>query len=163
MIQTVADALSFLVIRDMPIAKVGNRYLLDGQALSGKELLALARRLDDESGDKPSKYNAVRTTVGEVTFASKAEARRYAELRKMEQTGAISDLELQPRYELQPAFRDGDGVRHRPIFYVADFQYWEKGRIVSEDVKGMATDVYLLKIKIAKHAYPHIRFREVKA
>jgi hypothetical protein len=159
-IQTIAAAVDFLIIRGQNLEQVGTRYRLDGQELGGKELLALARQLD--GGDGESKYGNERIEVDGVTFASKAEARRYGELKQMEQIGEIRDLELQPRYELQPAFVDGDGVRHQPVYYVGDFAYQEQGRLVCEDTKGFATDVYRLKIKLAKHVYPHVSFREVK-
>jgi hypothetical protein len=71
----------------------------------------------------PHKYGAVKTTVDGIEFDSKAEARRYTELRLLEHAGEIRDLELQPRYELLPAFVDAEGVRHRAIEYVADFRY----------------------------------------
>jgi hypothetical protein len=160
-ISTIAAAVDFLVIRDQPIERVGNKWILDGQQLSGTQVLALARQLDGGGGE--SKYGNEYTEVDGIRFASKAEAQRYTELRQMKQAGEIQSLELQPRYELQPAFVDGDGVRHQPIYYVGDFQYWEKGRLVCEDVKGAPeTDVFKLKRKMLLHNYPHIVFRVVR-
>ena len=51
--------------------------------------------------DGNSKYGAIRTTVDGVTFASKAEARRYAELKLLEQAGEIKGLELQPKFDIE--------------------------------------------------------------
>jgi hypothetical protein len=158
-ISTVAEARDLLIKLDQGLYQVGNRYVLDGQELTGKQLLALARQL--EGGERESKYGNERVEVDGVMFASKAEARRYEDLRRVEQAGEIRDLEPQPRYELQPGFVDGDGVRHRPVFYVGDFSYVEQGRIICEDTKGMATDVYKLKIKLARYIYPHVSFREI--
>ena len=72
------------------------------------------------------------------TFDSEKEACRYAELKILIRAGKISDLELQKRYELQPAFRDNDGKWIKPIYYKADFVYTdnETGKTVIEDVKG---------------------------
>jgi hypothetical protein len=39
-----------------------------------------------------------------IVFASKAEMRRYAELKMLERSGAITSLELQPRFILQDPF-----------------------------------------------------------
>ena len=72
----------------------------------------------------------------------------------MEAAGKIAQLELQPRFELQPAFRyRGEAVRK--IEYVADFRYldYERGGLVVEDVKGMKTDVYRLKRKLVLAKY----------
>ena len=63
-----------------------------------------------------SKFRAVRTTVDGITFASKAEARRYQELRLLEKAGVITELELQPRYQL--AVNNMDICEYR-----ADFTY----------------------------------------
>ena len=109
-----------------------------------------------------SKYGARKTVVDGITFASGKEARRYAELKLMERAGAIRDLQLQPRYELQAGFRDGNGNAVRKIEYVADFYYVEKGGLrVAEDVKGVRTDVYKLKRKLFMARYPEIELREV--
>lgn len=95
------------------------------------------------------KYNASKVTLDGHRFDSRREARRYEELKQMEAAGKIAQLELQPRFELQPAFRyRGEAVRK--IEYVADFRYldYERGGLVVEDVKGMKTDVYRLKRKL---------------
>jgi len=102
-------------------------------------------------------------TVDGITFDSKAEAVRYRNLRTLEAAGDISDLELQPSYQLQPGFKR-DGVRERAINYRADFRYRDKhGQVIVEDVKGQRTAVYKLKRKLLLYHYPDINFREVKA
>jgi hypothetical protein len=99
-----------------------------------------------------------------ITFASKAEMNRYAELRMMERGRLISDLILQPRFLLQAGYQDGP-VKVRALEYVADFAYRESHnpRRVVEDVKGHLTDVYKLKRKLFRAKYPELDFREVKA
>lgn len=84
--------------------------------------------------------------------------RRYAELKMLERAGEISELELQPRFELCPATKHG-----RAIFYVADFRYRENGEVIVEDVKGHKTEVYKLKKKLLLAKYPMLNFREVRA
>lgn len=109
-----------------------------------------------------NKFNAKRTTVDNITFHSKGEARRYAELKLMERAGLIQNLELQPKFMLLEAFTDEDGVRHRAITYTADFRYMENGFFVVEDFKGRETEVFKLKRKMFASRYPGYRFRITK-
>ena len=95
------------------------------------------------------KFNAVKTVIDGITFASKAEARRYAELKLMEKAGEIRELELQPRF---PLLVDGVNV----ATYVADFRYWRRGMCtipIIEDVKGVKTPVFRLKAKMFTAQY----------
>ena len=110
-----------------------------------------------------SKYGNKKIKIDGYTFDSLAEAERYKQLRLLEQAGAISALRLQPRYELQPAFTDNNGVRHRSIVYVADFEYSESGLQFTEDVKGKPTKDYIIKKKLFLYKYVSLMFREIKA
>lgn len=94
-----------------------------------------------------SKYSAKKTVVDGVTFDSKRESERYIELKTLVKAGVIRDLELQPKFELQPGF-ECKGKKYRPIIYKADFAYMEGDTYVVEDVKGMETDVFKLKRKL---------------
>ena len=91
--------------------------------------------------EPPRKYRNKPTTVDGIRFASKAEARRYGELKLLEKAGEISGLELQPRFDLRaPA-----GVMKFTKIgeYHADFSYYQRidgcTRRVVEDVKSPAT------------------------
>jgi hypothetical protein len=110
----------------------------------------------------PRKYGNKKVEVDGSTFDSKAEARRYEQLKLMLRAGAISELQLQPKYELQPAYRDRTGKHQRAITYSADFAYVENGGVVVEDVKGMETEVFKIKAKMVRYRYPDIDFRLVK-
>ena len=55
-----------------------------------------------------SKYGNVKYSMDGFTFDSKAEARRYSELKILLRAGKIRDLELQKEYELVPAYRDAN-------------------------------------------------------
>lgn len=101
------------------------------------------------------KHNAQKTIVDNITFASKAEARRYQELKLLLNAGEITDLILQPSFELQAKFTDRTGKRHRAIKYVADFLYKENGHAVVEEVKGHETPVWLLKQKLFLFRYEY--------
>ena len=110
-----------------------------------------------------SKYGNKKVTVDGYTFDSIAEMERYKQLKLMAQAGAISDLQLQPRYELQRGFTDSAGVKHRAITYVADFAYSEGGFRIVEDVKGAITKEYAIKKKLFLYRYFDLTFREIKA
>ena len=107
-----------------------------------------------------TKYHAKRTEVDGITFASRAEARRYQELALLESAGAIRELELQPPYDLVV---NGTKVTR----YVADFRYWDNERNVAvvEDVKGgkaTITPAYRIKRALMKAIYG-IEISEVTA
>lgn len=78
-------------------------------------------------------------------YASKAEAKRAAELKLLEKAGIIVDLAEQVRFELIPK-QDGE----RGIFYIADFFYADAktGVETVEDVKGVRTRDYVIKRKL---------------
>jgi hypothetical protein len=92
-----------------------------------------------------SKFRNKRTEVDGITFASKAEARRYQELKILQKGGSISSLELQPRFKLEV---NGELI----CVYVADFRYKDHkdGSGVVEDVKGFVTPEFRLKKKLMK-------------
>lgn len=101
-----------------------------------------------------SKYHNRKTEIDGITFDSYKEATHYQELKLLEKAGVITDLVLQPRYELQPAY-EINGRKVRKIEYVADFEYFdtEKKQKVIEDVKGIKTDIYRLKKKLFEYKY----------
>ncbi|MDR3243256.1 MAG: DUF1064 domain-containing protein [Elusimicrobiota bacterium] len=106
---------------------------------------------------KIHKYHAQKTEIDGITFASKKEARRYAELKLLEQAGKIKDLQLQPRFCLQDGFVY-QGKKIRQIEYVADFQYLIGDVWIVEDCKGMRTEIYKIKKKIFLKKYGHCYF-----
>jgi Protein of unknown function (DUF1064). len=101
-----------------------------------------------------SKYSAKPTIVDGIRFASKAESRRYGELKTLERAGVISHLELQPRF---PLIVNGTVV----CTYIGDFRYLENGKSVTEDVKGVKTDAYSIKRKLLFATHPGIDHREI--
>ncbi len=92
------------------------------------------------------KYNARKITIDNVVFDSMAEAKRYKALKLLERAGVITQLILQPKYDLIV-----NGVKVG--FYKADFKYYQAGALVVEDVKGMKTPIYNLKKKMVKAIY----------
>ena len=96
-----------------------------------------------------NKYRNKETTIDGITFQSKREATRYAELKLLQRAGEIFDLQRQVPFTLIPKqTRDGK-VIERPCVYKADFVYKDKdGTEVVEDVKGVCTKEYRIKKKL---------------
>lgn len=107
-----------------------------------------------------SKYHNKKMEIDGHRFDSIKEAMHYKELKARLDAGEISDLMLQPKFELQEGFRY-DGKAERAIYYVADFMYREDGKTIVVDVKGMKTDVYKIKRKLFLYKFPELVFREV--
>jgi len=102
---------------------------------------------NSEQTVKSSKYRNVITEVDGIKFHSKAEARRWQELKLLERAGAISDLCRQTKWPLYGSQANSAmpvKLKHR---YVADFSYFDlqTAKHVVEDVKGFRTPVYILK------------------
>lgn len=104
-----------------------------------------------------TKYHAIRTVVDGITFASKAEAARYGQLKLLQREHHIDDLKLQPKYKIVVNGK-------RICTYIADFEYWDcdKAAWVTEDVKGVATPVYRLKKKLVAALF-NVEIVEVRA
>lgn len=101
------------------------------------------------------KYRNIPTVVNGLKFSSRAEARRYGELRLLQHAGVIADLTVQPRF---PIVIDGVKV----CTYIADFSYRENGNLKVEDVKSKPTrtQAYIIKVKLMK-VILHIDVEEV--
>lgn len=97
-----------------------------------------------------NKYGARRVEVDGIVFASAKEARRYSELRLLERAGEITDLQVQPEFELAPPVVL-NGRRKPALRYRGDFGYWEKDGAklvwVVEDVKSCATITAVYRAK----------------
>lgn len=106
------------------------------------------------------KYHAKKTELDGITFDSRKEAQRYAELKLLERSGAIHNLRRQVRYELIPAQKKDGKTIERACHYIADFVYEENGKTVVEDVKGFRTKEYVLKRKLMLQVHG-IEVREV--
>ena len=125
---------------------------------------------------KRSKYGNRKCTYNGIVFDSQHELNRYRELILMEKAKVISNLELQVPFELIPEQREESTERYkagpnkgllkpgklieRACVYYADFAYWEDGRYVVEDTKGMKTKEYLIKRKLMLYRHG-IRIQEI--
>ena len=109
-----------------------------------------------------NKYGAKKTEYRGVVYDSKWEAQKAYELDMLQRAGKITDLQRQVPFVLQERYVNNEGDSIRPIFYVADFYYYDvKMKMwVVMDTKGYATDVYKIKRKIFMFKYPKIKFIE---
>lgn len=90
-----------------------------------------------------------------IKFDSKAEGRRYVDLKIMLQAGVIRDLACHTTYPLQEGFNLPNGRRVRPITWTDDFSYYdlEKQEHVVEDVKGHQKEANKLRHKLFMFKY----------
>lgn len=108
--------------------------------------------------ERRGKYNARPVDADGYHFDSAAEYRRYNELALLQRAGAITDLEIHPRFVIHPKDQHG-----RALYYEADFAYYDRNRCanVVEDVKGVRTAVYQLKRRLFLARYPDRVFDEI--
>lgn len=111
---------------------------------------------------KQSKYGNKKIDADGYTFDSLAEHERYKELCLLENAGAISDLRVHPRYELQKPFTDYEGKRHASIYYEADFSYTQDGARIVEDTKGVETPTFKIKRKMFLYKYFDLQLKVIK-
>lgn len=112
-----------------------------------------------------AKYGNSKVAFDGYTFDSKREKDRYIVLKEAQEDGIISDLQLQPKWELIPKITETyvkhlktkDKVCERtaqlPITYTADFAYTKDGERIIEDVKispKMLPKEFVLKVKMMR-------------
>lgn len=110
-----------------------------------------------------SKYGNKRVVYEDITFDSKKEMKRYLVLKQAQDNGVITDLELQPQFELIPKItetyikhlktkdKECERTVQLPITYKGDFRYKKDGVTVVEDVKAsayMLDPKFLIKEKL---------------
>lgn len=112
-----------------------------------------------------NKHRNIKTVVDDFTFASKAEARRYCQLKDMETRGEIEHLQLQVRFPLYACavYADPDAPTQavKVCDYIADATYWREEEpgvrtYIVEDTKGSVktiTPLFRLKAKLFRLNY----------
>ena len=102
-----------------------------------------------------TKYHNTKVIYDGIKFDSKKERARFITLKQLEKMGIIESLELQKKFLLQEGYTNAKGKKIRPIYYIADFYYYDyiDNKWVVEDVKGVRTDVYKLKKKLFEYKY----------
>lgn len=109
-----------------------------------------------------NKYRNKKIIIDGIKFDSIAEGRRYKELKLLQQGNYITELKLQPKFELQAKYTNNKNEHIRAITYKADFSYIENGKLVVEDVKGMETKEFKLKKKLFEYKFRDIDLRLIK-
>lgn len=104
------------------------------------------------------KYNNKKTKVDGITFDSKAEAKRYEELKLEQEQGKIRNLKVHPDYHIQEGYTDPQtGQRVKGVKYTPDFSYermmttapyLNRWVFIVEDVKGFETDLFKTKYQM---------------
>ena len=121
-----------------------------------------------------NKYQAIKTCVNGIEFASRKEARRYQELLLLQRAGVILNLRMQVKFVLIPAqyetferygakgqeLKPGKKLIEKECSYVADFVYEQDGKTIVEDTKGFKTKDYIIKRKLMLYTHG-IKIREV--
>lgn len=132
-----------------------------------------------------NKYGNKKVIFDGIEFDSQREAYRYNELKILERSGAIENLELQKEFLLVPAqyetVETGECYKRgakkgqpktkqvcieQSIVYKADFSYTENGKTVVEDVKGFRDPKsagyakFVIKRKLMLHIHG-IRIKEI--
>lgn len=104
----------------------------------------------------------IENTYGE--FDSIKEWRRYMWLLNLQKFKQIEKLQRQVVFLLIPSQRDSNGkIVEKSCSYVADFTYYENGKLVVEDVKSEITRsnaAYIIKRKLMLYQH-NIRIKEV--
>ena len=104
------------------------------------------------------KYHNTKVIYKGIKFDSKKEMQRYKDIELLESTDHICNLELQKKFLLQEGYTNAKGKKIRPIYYIADFYYYDyvDNEWVVEDVKASKTykiEVYKLKKKMFEYKY----------
>ena len=99
-----------------------------------------------------NKYRNQKVMMDGELFDSKGEADRYQQLKLMARARLIQSVSRQPRYVLC--------VNAQEVCeYRADFAYFENGKQVIEDFKGVLTPEFRLKRKLFNALYPNLELR----
>lgn len=98
------------------------------------------------------KYNATRTELDGIKFASKREAKFYADLKQKMKDGSVVQFLRQVPFYLPGGSR-----------YVCDFLvFYVDGTCAFIDVKGMETETFKLKKKMVEELYHPIQIVTVR-
>ena len=101
-----------------------------------------------------TKFGARKVTLDGIEFASQAEANRFSQLKLLERAREIKALGVHPSWPLV--------VNNVAIGrYTADFVYFEGGRQIVEDVKGIVTPEASLRMRVFMALYPTHELRIV--
>ena len=87
-------------------------------------------------------------------FNNEAEAKRYNELKRLAWQGVITELDIQPRYEILGRYTGRDGKQWGPVVYQASFAYMLNGEHTVEDYQEEETEALGIKRRLFMRAFP---------
>ena len=100
-----------------------------------------------------TKYGAKKVVVNDIKFDSKMESNYYLHLLELEKQGIVTNIELQPVYELLKAFvineKKIQGIKYKADFLVT----YASGHSEVVDVKGFETADFKIKKKLFMSKY----------
>ena len=117
--------------------------------LAGENPAATRPKVQKPEAVRPNKYGAEKTMVDNISFDSKAEAKRYEVLKLLRITGEVT------WFHRQPSFLLTGGIRYRPDFIIQN----QSGQLWVEDVKGHPTKDFIIKSKLFRAEYPGLELR----
>ncbi len=104
-----------------------------------------------------AKHGNQKITIDNILFDSKKEGAHYLHLKMRLRLGEITDLELQPVFDI---YVERQGVRIHCGDYTADFRYWERlspdnNVLRVDDVKSPSskTEAYQLRKRLVEAIY----------
>lgn len=133
--------------------------------MNSKQAAELFRRagavVPPELAEPSAEYikNTKRKVLDGICFRSTLEANSYTILKLWQDAGRISNLELQPRYLLQAAFKR-DGKTIRSLSYTPDFRFIRDGKTVVVESKGFRTQSFIMRKKLFLEKYRDVEFLE---
>lgn len=114
------------------------------------------------------KYNAKKTKVNGFKFDSRQEVYFYISCLLRQQAGEITNIELQPHFVILDSFSKknpftGEIKKYHGVFYDADFRLTYKDNSTEIiDVKGVLTDVFIMKLKFFEEKFKDLTISIVK-
>jgi len=93
------------------------------------------------------KINRKKTEANGILFDSKLEADYYEILLERAERGEITEIVLQPPFELVEPF-ELRGKKIRGMRYTPDFSYYEDGQYNVVECKGFTTESYRMRRKL---------------
>nr|DAW57944.1 MAG TPA: Endonuclease [Caudoviricetes sp.] len=108
-----------------------------------------------------NKYGNKKINTPDGKFDSHKEYSEWINLKILEKTGKIKNLERQKEFQLIPTIRTSQETLRRTS-YIADFFYFDinLNSYVVQDTKGFPTPEYIIKKKLMLWLYPKIIFKE---
>jgi len=102
-----------------------------------------------------NKFGAKKVTIDNIKFDSKAEAKKYQELKLLLRAKKIKNLNLQPKFKILDSaiyecnFTKNNKTKISDLYYTPDFAYTTlDNKIIIIEVKGVKTEAYQIRKKM---------------